>query len=284
MPSDPLVFDELKLPSIFVPHGEPEPTEWLERHPDHIKLPATFVPRADSDDRTSLSSASPPPGQRRAADGLAAPSDPAAPWPLAGNAMSDAMSAGTNGASGGASIPDDPITAFRRASDALATAASDHVLGGAAGLDLYANVGNGPPNRTAPSGPPVEQVGSAIWSSIMPSAHAQAVEPDAENRGLLEEIVDPLAELRIKAYSAARARLRAVDPDNLELQGLTATNSRWVPSQANIDAVNQAYIDAQTRIADQAYSGKAGRRENHRNSSVAPALDQRATSRHPTTN
>jgi hypothetical protein len=46
MPSDSHVFDEIKLPFIFVPHGLPEPTEWVQRHPDYIKLPATLEPRA----------------------------------------------------------------------------------------------------------------------------------------------------------------------------------------------------------------------------------------------
>ncbi len=77
-----------------------------------------------------------------------------------------------------------PIDAFRRADDALATAASDHASAGAAGWDLYANVGSRPPNRTVPSGSLTEQVGSAIWRSIVPSAEAQPVEPDLENRGL----------------------------------------------------------------------------------------------------
>jgi hypothetical protein len=35
MPSDPHVFDELKMPFIFVPRGAPEPTEWLASHPDY---------------------------------------------------------------------------------------------------------------------------------------------------------------------------------------------------------------------------------------------------------
>src|SRR5208282_1710028 len=92
MPSDPHVFDGLKLPFIFVPHGAPEPTEWLASHPDYIKLPATFVPRGRSDGRANLSSGSPPPVQRRSTDGLSASPDPAAPWSPTGNAMSDAMS------------------------------------------------------------------------------------------------------------------------------------------------------------------------------------------------
>jgi hypothetical protein len=139
MPSDPLSFDEIKLPFIFVPHGAPEPTEWLQRHPDYIKLPATFVPRARSDGRG-------------AADGLRAPSDPAAPWLPAGDALSNGMSAEASGASDGVSLPDDPIAAFRQANDALATAASGYASDRAGGSNQYAAGLNNSKNGTDPSG------------------------------------------------------------------------------------------------------------------------------------
>src|SRR5271167_2387525 len=126
MPSDPHVFDELKLPFIFVPHRQPEPTEWLQRHPDNIKLPATFVPRGRGGDRDRPSSGSPPAGQRGTVDGLAPPPDPGVPWPPAGSAMSDAM---MNETAGRAWTSGDPIAAFRRASDGLATAASGYASG-----------------------------------------------------------------------------------------------------------------------------------------------------------
>src|SRR5271167_5056518 len=82
MPSDPHVFDELKLPFIFVPHGAPEPFEWLENHPDWIKLPATFVPRARGSARQNLStgnSSLPRPGT---IDGLGPASGPTPPRPV----------------------------------------------------------------------------------------------------------------------------------------------------------------------------------------------------------
>src|ERR1700733_11941188 len=95
MPPDPQAFDEIRLPFIYVPHGEPEPTEWLERHPDCIKMPATFVPRADGNRRTNLSFDTPPPGEHGPAEGLLASSDRPALWPSAGNAMPDAAPAAT---------------------------------------------------------------------------------------------------------------------------------------------------------------------------------------------
>ena len=85
MPSDPTVFDEIKLPLIYVPHGKPEPIEWLQTDPDYIKLPATFEPRARRSGQTDLSSHSPSPGQRRTVDGLAAPSGPI--WADAGSKL-----------------------------------------------------------------------------------------------------------------------------------------------------------------------------------------------------
>src|SRR5208282_1545890 len=118
------------------PHAEPEPTEWLQNHPDHIKLPATFVPRADSDGRANLSSGGPPPDQRRTVDGLAASPDPTAPRPPTGNAMFAATSAGTHEASDHTLIQADPIASYRRASDALASAASDYSSARAGTSDL----------------------------------------------------------------------------------------------------------------------------------------------------
>jgi hypothetical protein len=133
MPPDPLSFDELKLPFIFVPHGEPEPTDWLARHPDYIKLPATFVPRGDGAGQADPSFGSPSPGQRRTIDGLGdAPGtspEPTAPWPSTGNAKPDAMSAAPNQAPNLAPTMDDPIAAFVQANDALATAASRYAAG-----------------------------------------------------------------------------------------------------------------------------------------------------------
>ena len=38
--------DDLQTPFLFVPHGAPEPVEWMRKHPGWVKFPATFVPRA----------------------------------------------------------------------------------------------------------------------------------------------------------------------------------------------------------------------------------------------
>ena len=37
----------VRIPFCFVPHGAPEPTEWMARHPGWFKIPATFVPRSE---------------------------------------------------------------------------------------------------------------------------------------------------------------------------------------------------------------------------------------------
>ena len=39
-------FGDLESPFLFVPHGAPEPVEWMRKHPGWVKFPATFVPRA----------------------------------------------------------------------------------------------------------------------------------------------------------------------------------------------------------------------------------------------
>lgn len=138
MPSDPRVFDEFKLPFIFVPHGAPEPNEWLQRHPDYIKLPATMVPRPSSGGRSNRSS-NPPPGEQRSMDGLAASPGPTAPRLPTGNDMPDAMSGTTRETAGRTFIGADPIAAYRRANDALATAASDYTTSCAVALDVHAH-------------------------------------------------------------------------------------------------------------------------------------------------
>jgi hypothetical protein len=139
MPSDPQVFDELKLPFIFVPHGVAESSEWLARHPDHIKLPASFVPRPRGGDRAQASSAGRPSGRRALAGDVAAPPDPISPLPPAGNAMPDAMPAGTTETLDRGLTSDGAIAAFLRVSDALATAAH----GDASGCDTGSSAPTG---------------------------------------------------------------------------------------------------------------------------------------------
>jgi len=39
-------WDVVRVAFCFVPHGAPEPTEWMARHPGWFKIPATFVPRS----------------------------------------------------------------------------------------------------------------------------------------------------------------------------------------------------------------------------------------------
>ena len=129
MASDPLSFDEIKLPFIFVPHGEPEPTEWLHRHPDYIKLPATFMPRARGDRQADPVAGVPPPAQRNSAGEPAASSNPDGPMPQAENGSFEQ----THATPGIASLSGDPIAAYRMASDALGTAASAHASGRGAG-------------------------------------------------------------------------------------------------------------------------------------------------------
>ncbi|MBV8402536.1 MAG: hypothetical protein JOZ17_28025 [Acetobacteraceae bacterium] len=43
----PGAWNEVRIPFCFVPHGAPEPTEWMARHPGWFKIPATFVPRSE---------------------------------------------------------------------------------------------------------------------------------------------------------------------------------------------------------------------------------------------
>jgi hypothetical protein len=88
MPDQPKSSDDLESPMIFVPHGAPEPLDWMRSHPGWVKFPATFRPRAQSAENPSPSGSATgqaplrparrpfaafPPGSRR--PGEAAPPD-----------------------------------------------------------------------------------------------------------------------------------------------------------------------------------------------------------------
>jgi hypothetical protein len=161
----PQAFDEIKLPFIYVPHGEPEPTEWIERHPDYIKLAAEFRPRAGGARRTNLSFDTPPSGQHPSAEGPAAESDPGAPWPPTGGAASDVISAATGPSYGRTFNSDAPIAAFLRANHALAMAASGSMSGQANSSNLHADAGNADANY--------QVIGGGITSRI-PGAYQEA--------------------------------------------------------------------------------------------------------------
>ena len=54
--------DDLDAPFLFVPRGDPLPTDWMARHPGWIKVPATMVPRG-----SQSPSRAPSPGAMQAA-------------------------------------------------------------------------------------------------------------------------------------------------------------------------------------------------------------------------
>ena len=61
MPSDREGPNEFRVPFIFVPHGHPEPKEWMARHPGWVKFPAVMVPRAELDQQPASPAAAWPP-------------------------------------------------------------------------------------------------------------------------------------------------------------------------------------------------------------------------------
>ncbi len=172
MPTDVRSFDEIKLPFNFVPHGAPEPKEWLVRHPDNIKLPATFEPHARGAGRPGPARrpagrrpGTPWAGARRSVDGLAVAPGPGAPSSPTGSVMSDAMSAATDASYRRTFTSYSPITAFLRADAGLATAANNYAPGGANGSNLAAYAQNDPWNRADPLGLPSDQTQTAASQS-----------------------------------------------------------------------------------------------------------------------
>lgn len=43
--------DALRVPFIFVPHGDPLPMEWMAEHPDYFTVPAVMIPRTPDGSR-----------------------------------------------------------------------------------------------------------------------------------------------------------------------------------------------------------------------------------------
>lgn len=69
-------------------------------------------------------------------------------------------------------------------------------------------------------------------------------EEDENGRGsLLSDFMDLPVEFRREVYEALRARLEAIDPGNLALDTLTGPD--YSPTQADIDALNEALREAQ---------------------------------------
>jgi len=116
-------------------------------------------------------------GQRGTVDGLALPPDPAAPWRPTENAVPNTTQAETSESPDRTFIGADPIAAYFWANEALASAPNRYVSEHAVASNPSAGVGNPPADRTAPSSSLAEQVGSAIWHAITPSAEAKEALP-----------------------------------------------------------------------------------------------------------
>jgi hypothetical protein len=116
VPSDSHVFDELKVPFIFVPAGSPEPSEVLEGYTDWIKLPATLEPHDQGNQPAGRPAGGQPGGQRTA------PGDPSPSPALDAPQPEDARTGGTGAtlAPHPITMPDNPVAAYRRAHDGLA--------------------------------------------------------------------------------------------------------------------------------------------------------------------
>ena len=107
--------------------------------------------------------------------------------------------------------------------------------------------------------------------SPISSAQAEEADPEVENRGLLEEFIDPLAEVRIAEFDAILSKIREVDPHNPELSYVEPSNS--VPSNETISRASEALREAVLRnLQNQLMPGgkPIGQQGNGRDIRVVP--------------
>jgi hypothetical protein len=229
--------EDIQAPFIFVRHGDPRPEDWLREHPGAVRIPATFVPR-------------PPDAAEQAArlwgpsqtPGSFAPVRRPGPWPVDrrgrpwprtvfGQPQRRLGEFPPRQRAPGEAIPPeyraaefditafDPIGALRAIQAVLDDPAA------AAGL------------RPARAKPTDGQHGLLT--------QVQATEPEEENRGLLEELTDATAELRIAQYNSAIRTLRQLDPNNSRLSSLASPG--WTPSNETIATINAEIARASTQ-------------------------------------
>lgn len=100
------------------------------------------------------------------------------------------------------------------------------------------------------------QVQAALQHGMQAADQAPRAHPDyrlaeagpEEDQSLFEEMLDPLAPVRIAEFSSALARLREIDPKNPNLTYLAPPD--WIPSQDAVDRINLEI--ARIRAAKQA--------------------------------
>ena len=160
--------NEVGAAFVFVPHGDPEPVEWMARHRDWVRIPATMRPRDARQPMTGPTRRTPPGGP------------PGADGPLAW-AVPGGEAAGGSSDGGGVVLPRprwtrpaapprsrdamDPVAAFLRANAAL---------DGAGGTPLpvvdrrpapVETGGRNPGNAPAPAPPPANPVATMTMSA-----------------------------------------------------------------------------------------------------------------------
>ena len=197
MPSDREGPNEFRVPFIFVPHGHPEPKEWMARHPGWVKFPAVMVPRAELDQQPASPAAAWPPAvpapmpaslpmQGPVAEVAAVPETPPASELLIDGMAAEAIPPEYRDPQFDVAAFD-PIGALRAIQPVLDDPAA------AAGLR---------PPRTAPGPNP------GLFTPV------QATEREEESRRPFEEFTDPTAELRIAQDNSSIRTLRQLDPTN----------------------------------------------------------------------
>ena len=283
---------EFKVPFLFVKHGDPLPLEWMAAHPGWVKFPATLVPRPAPGARPGraypqVSGAD----QGTVESGTARPVSMGAPMvqrPGLRNRRRPPRFPGRFGGEEGQPLREDPVAAYLRVSKSLT----------AMGLMEPVDAWHGKAGREAQTSetavtlarapvpvtsPPDVKVG--LHASAEGLAHdpapagsyqvAQDEEPPVEEERFVPGSgwVGAQAEANINMYYNAFRALRDIDPTNPVVTREVVVPQNWVPSDADVQDIQQALADARQSAANPEASLPDQRGSYSRNEYDALAAD-----------
>lgn len=254
---------EFKVPFLFVKHGDPLPLEWMAAHPGWVKFPATLVPRPAPGARPGraypqVSGAD----QGTVESGTARPVSMGAPMvqrPGLRNRRRPPRFPGRFGGEEGQPLREDPVAAYLRVSKSLTAMGLMEPVDawhGKAGREAQTSetaviLARAPVPVTSPPDVNADPHASAeglvhdpapagsyqVAQGEIPPVEEERLGPGGEPLSLQEEANTNMY------YNAFRA-LRDIDPTNPVVTREVVVPQNWVPSDADVQDIQQALADA----------------------------------------